>query len=229
MRTPKKQVGNFVGGVVSPVLANICLQHVLEAWFEREVRPRMKGRCFLMRFADDLVMGCELATDARRILAVLPQRCARVGLRIHPTQTALIACRKPDARQETEDGNGTFDFLGLTHSWTTSRRGCWGIKRKTARKRIHRTTQSLWRWCRTNRQAPLKDQYQMLGLQLRGHFQDDGMRGNVRMLAGIAHYAEKAWRYGLRRRSSKSGLGWEQFQKLLRVYPWPIPRIVHNS
>ena len=113
---PKKKVGNFVGGVLSPVLANIFLHHVLDAWFEREVRPRMKGRCFLMRCADDFVIGCELETDARRIMAVLPKRCARCGLRIHPTKTALIAFRKPDARQETEDGNGTFDFLGLTHS-----------------------------------------------------------------------------------------------------------------
>jgi len=216
------------GGVISPVLANLFLHHVLDEWFEREVRPRMKGRCFLIRFADDFVMGCELETDARRIMAVLPKRFARFGLRIHPTKTALIAFRKPDTRQETEDGNGTFDFLGLTHYWTQSRRGCWVIKRKTAGKRIRRTKKSLWRWCRTNRHAPLKDQYQMLCLKLRGHFQYDGIRGNFRMLEGIARYAEKAWRYWLSRRSSKSGIGWEKFQKLLRVYPLPIPKIVHN-
>ena len=169
-----------------------------------------------------------METDARRIMAVLPKRFARFGLRIHPTKTALIAFRKPDARQETEDGNGTFDFLGLTHYWTKSRRGCWVIKRKTARKRRHRTKKSLWRWCRTNRHAPLKAQYQRLCLKLRGHFQYDGIRGNFRMVEGIAHDAEKAWRYWLSRRSSKSGIGWEQFQKLLRVSPLPIPRIVHN-
>lgn len=216
------------GGVLSPVLANIFLHHVLDEWCEREVRPRMKGRCFLIRCADDLVIGCELETDARRIMAVRPQRCARLGLRMHPTKTALIAFRKPAARQETEDGNGPFDFRGLTHYWTTSRRGCWVIKRKTARKRRHRTKKSLGRWCRTNRHAPLKDQYQRLCLKWRGHFQYDGMRGNFRMLEGIAHYAAKAWRDWLRRRSSKSGIGWEPFQKLLRVYPWPIPKIVHN-
>ncbi len=216
------------GGVSSPVLANLFLHHVLDEWFEREVRPRMKGRCFLMRFADDFVIGCEWETDARRIMAVLPKRCARFGLRMHPTKTTLVAFRKPGARQDTEDGNGTFDFLGLTHDWTTSRRGCWVSKRKTAGKRIRRTKKALWRWCRTNRHAPLKDQYQMLCLKLRGHFQYDGLRGNFRMLEGIAHYAEKAWRYWLSRRSSKSGIGWEKCQKLLRVYPLPIPTIVHN-
>ena len=115
----------------------------------------------MMRCAADCVMGCELATAARRIMAVLPKRCARCGLRMHPTKPALIACRKPAARQDTEDGNGTCDVLGLTHDWTTSHRGGWVIKRQTAGKRRRRPKKSLWRWCRTTRHAPLKDQYQM--------------------------------------------------------------------
>ena len=153
------------GGVLSPGLANICLQHVREEWCEREVRPRMQGRCFLMRCAEDVGMGCEWATEARRIMAVLPKRCARCGRRMHPTKTALIAFRTPETRQETEDGNGPFDFLGLPHDWTQSRRGCWGSKRQTAGKRRRRTKKSLWRWCRTKRHAPLKDQYQRLCLK----------------------------------------------------------------
>ena len=138
------------------------LHHVLDEWFERDGQPRRKGRCFLIRFADDFVMGCELEADARKIMAVLPKRFARFGLRIHPTKTALIAFRKPEAPQGAATGNGTFDFLGLTHYWTQSRRGFWVIKRRTARKRLCRTKQSLWRWCRTHRHAPFKDQYQRL-------------------------------------------------------------------
>jgi hypothetical protein len=173
-------------------------------------------------------MGGAWATEARRIMAVLPKRFARFGRHIPPTKTARIACRKPGARQETEDGNGPCDLRGLTHDWTKARRGCGVIKRQTAGKRLRRTKESLWRWCRTNRHAPLQDQYQMLCLKLRGPFQYDGMRGNVRRREGMARYAEKAWRYWLSRRRSKSGIGWEKFQKLLRVYPLPIPKIVHN-
>ena len=157
-------------------------------------------------------------------MAVLPKRFARFGLSIHPTKTTLIAFRKPDARQASANGNGTFDFLGLTHYWTKSRRGCWVIKRKTARKRLRRTKKSLWRWCRTNRHAPLKDQYQMLCLKLRGHFQYYGIRGNFRLLEEVLRYAEKAWRYWLSRRSSKSAIGWEKFQKLLQTISCRYPR-----
>jgi group II intron reverse transcriptase/maturase len=220
--------GVVQGGVISPVLANICLHHVLDAWFEREVRPRMKGRCFLTRFADDFVIGCEREADARRIMAVLPKRFARYGLTIHPSKTTLMAFRKPDARQASADGNGTFDFLGLTHDWTKSRRGYGVIKRRTARKRLRRTKKALWRWCRANRHAPLTDQYRMLCLKLRGPFQYYGIRGHFRLLDEVRRHAEKAWRYWRSRRSSKSAIGWEKFQRLLQTDVLPTPKIVHT-
>ncbi len=216
------------GGVASPVLANIFLHHVLDEWFECEVRPRMQGRCFLIRYADDFVIGCEVEADARKIMDVLPKRFSRFGLRIHPTKTALRAFRKPEAREGSEDGNGTFDFLGLTHYWTRSRRGFWVIKRRTAGKRLRRTKKSLWRWCRTNRHAPLKYQYQMLCQKLRGHFLYYGIRGNFRLLEEVRRYAEKAWQYWLSRRGSKKAIGWEKFEKLLQTYVLPTPRIVHT-
>jgi RNA-directed DNA polymerase len=221
------ETGVVQGGVISPVRANVFLHHVLDAWCEREVRPRLRGRAFLMRFADDFCIGCELARDARKIMAVLPKRFARLGLTIHPEKTALIAFGKPDARQASANGNGTFEFLGLTHYWAKSRRGFWVIKRRTARKRLQRTKKSLWRWCRTNRHAPVTYQYRMLCLKLRGHFRYYGIRGNFRLLEEVRRYAEKAWRYWLSRRSSKSAIGWEKFQRLLQTYALPTPKIVH--
>jgi RNA-directed DNA polymerase len=109
------ETGVVQGGVISPVLANVFLHHVLDEWLAREVRPRMKGRCFLRRFADDCVIGCERDADARRIMAVLPKRFVGFGLSLHPEQTTLMACRAPDTRKGPAHGNGTFDFLGFTH------------------------------------------------------------------------------------------------------------------
>jgi hypothetical protein len=222
------ETGVVQGGVLFPVLATILLHQVLEEWVEREVRPRMPGRCFLIRFADDFVSGCELEVDARRGMAVLPKRFSRFGLTIHPTKTALIAFRKPHGHEPSDTGNGTCDFLGFTHDWTKSRQGFWVIKRRTARKRLRRTKKSLWRWCCTHRHAPVKYQYQMLCLKLRGHFRYYGIRGNFRMLEEVRRYAEKAWRYWLSRRSSKSAIGWEKFQQRLEIYVLPLPKIVHS-
>jgi len=222
------ETGVVQGGVISPVLANLFLHHVLDEWFEREVRPRLRGRSFLTRFADDWVIGCELEGDAHRLMAVLPKRLARFGLSLHPEKTALITFRKPRTRQDSGNGNGTFDFLGLTHYWTRSRRGYWVIQRRTARKRLRRTKKALWRWCRTNRHLPLKDQYRRLCQKLQGHFQYYGIRGNSRLLDEVHQHAEKAWRYWLSRRSHKSAISWEKFQKLKAVFGLPIPKIVHQ-
>ncbi len=220
--------GTPQGGVISPMLANIFLHHVLDEWFVKEVKPRMKGRCFLIRFADDFVIGCEVEGDARRILEVLAKRFGRFGLAIHSEKTALIRFRKPESNGESGSGNGTFDFLGFTHYWTRSRRGAWVIKRRTARKRLRRAKKSLWQWCRSNRHRPLKEQHRVLCHKLRGHFQYYAIRGNSGRLETIFMHGKKAWRYWLSRRSNKSCISWEKFERVLLTYPLPRPRILHG-
>src|SRR5262245_53074719 len=105
--------GSPQGGSDSPLLANVFLDHVLDAWFEREVKPRMKGRWVLLRFADDFVIGCEREDDAHRILAVLPQRFARFKRTMHPQKTRLVRFQPTRHEDMGGGGEGTFDVLGL--------------------------------------------------------------------------------------------------------------------
>jgi group II intron reverse transcriptase/maturase len=95
--------GTPQGGVISPMLANIFLHTVLDEWFDQVVRPRMRGRCFMVRFADDFVIGFEREDDAKRVMAVVPKRFAKYGLRIHPDKTKLIPFQKPSSRQDKPD------------------------------------------------------------------------------------------------------------------------------
>ena len=90
------ETGVVQGGGISPVLANVMRHQVVEAWCAQEVQPRLKGRSFLTRFAEDFVIGCELEADARRVMAVLPKRFARLGLRIHPEKTAVMCVQQPE-------------------------------------------------------------------------------------------------------------------------------------
>ena len=121
--------GTPQGGVVSPVLSNIFLHYVLDDWYVKEVQPRMKGKCFLIRYADDFIMGFQLESDAKRIMEVLPKRFNRYELELHPEKTKLIPFGKP-----LGGAKGTFDFLGFTFYWGKSLKGNWVIKKQTARK-----------------------------------------------------------------------------------------------
>ena len=126
--------GTPQGGVISPVLSNIFLHYVLDDWFVKEVQPRMKGRCFLIRFADDFIVGFELESDARRALDAMTKRFDRFGLELHPDKTKLIRFGRPFHKDGKEYKPGTFDFLGFTFYRGISRRGSWVIKKKTAHK-----------------------------------------------------------------------------------------------
>jgi RNA-directed DNA polymerase len=159
------------GGVISPMVSNVFLHRVLDEWFVKDVHPRMQGRCFVTRFADDFIIGFELEADARRVMEVLPRRFARFRLTIHPEKTVLTAFKRPPSRNQSAGGTGTFDFLGFTHYWAKTRRGYWVIKRKTIGKRLRRFMKGIWTWCRENRHAPLQEQYQTLSLKLRGYYQ----------------------------------------------------------
>jgi RNA-directed DNA polymerase len=221
--------GTPQGGVVSPILANVFLHHVLDEWFVKEVQPRMQGRCFVTRFADDFIIGFALEADAHRVMDVLPKRFHRFGLTIHPEKTVLLAFQRPPSRAPSATGKGTFDFLGFTHYWAKTRRGYWVIKRKTVGKRLRRVMKGIWTWCRENRHAPLNEQYRALCAKLRGHYQYYGIRGNFKMLEAVFEYTERAWQYWLSRRSHKGHLNWQKFEGAVRQkLLLPQPRIIHN-
>ena len=95
------EAGSPQGGVISPLLANVYLHYVLDDWFAREVRPRLRGRAYVVRYADDFVVGFTDDEDARRVMAVLPKRFGKYGLTIHPDKTRLVPFRKPQGRAET--------------------------------------------------------------------------------------------------------------------------------
>ena len=220
--------GTPQGGVISPVLANIYLHHVLDEWFTNEVQPRMKGHCFVVRFADDFIIGSQNEDDARKIMEVIPKRFDRFGLTIHPEKTKLFSFKKPALKKEVSKGENTFDFLGFTHFWARTRAGYWVIKRKTAKKKMRKSIVAMREWCRNNRHKPLKWQQQMLSSKLRGHFQYFGVRCNMRLMEAVRHFVIRGWQYWLSRRSHKSAIPWDQFKQLLEAFPLPSPKIVHN-
>jgi RNA-directed DNA polymerase len=221
------EAGTPQGGVISPLLSNVYLHYVLDVWFEQEVKPCLKGRAFLVRYADDFVMGFTCEEDARRVLAVLPKRFGKYGLTIHPDKTRLIPFRRPASRPVTTGEPvmqpGSFDFLGFTHYWSLSKRGLWVVKRKTAGSRFHRAIKRIAEWCRLNRHLPILEQYQALTRKLQGHYTYyGGLIGNIRCLQRFRYEVMRLWRKWLSRRRRRGQWPWTRFNQLLKVLvlPW---------
>lgn len=220
----RPEAGSPQGGVISPLLANVFLHVVLDEWFASEVQPRLLGRSFLLRYADDAVLVFANESDARRVLGVLAERFERFGLTLHPEKTRLVRFYPP--RENRDDDS--FDLLGFTHYWARSGRGRWVIRRKTAKDRFRRALKRVSAWCSGHRHWRLRDQHAALTSRLRGHFNYYGVSGNYRALASFRYRVEQVWLKWLKRRSQRGSLSWARLTQLYRAFALPPARIVHR-
>jgi group II intron reverse transcriptase/maturase len=212
------------GGVVSPLLMNVYMHYGLDEWFETEVRPRMSGKVFLVRYADDFVIGCEREEDAQRIMEVLPKRLAKYELTVHPTKTRLVNFTKPRTGKK---GDRTFTFVGFTFYWGRNLQGYWVVKKRTASKRIRRTLKNIHQWCKSNRHKPISEQHTKLNQKLRGHYAYFGVIGNYEQLSQVWYQTKKIWRKWLNRRGGKKSLTYARFEVILETLPLLKPKIIH--
>lgn len=222
--------GTPQGGVVSPILANIFLHHVLDTWFEDDIKPRLTGESLLVRYADDAVLAFDNENDARRVMDVLPKRFGRYGLTLHPDKTRLVRFKRPlldstgKGRDDDDDEPGSFSFLGFTHFWGRTRTNRWAVKWKTESKRMTRTAKAIWAWCKRERHRPISEQHAQLSRKLVGHDAYYGVPGNYAALLVIRSLVTRAWKYWLNRRSQRR-LSWERFRNVLTRHPLPRPRL----
>jgi group II intron reverse transcriptase/maturase len=210
--------GTPQGGVISPLLANVYLHHVLDHWFEQEVKPRLISEASLIRFADDAVLLMRNAKDAARVMQVLPKRFGRFGLTLHPGKTCETKFKPKE--------KATFDFLGFTHYWKKNRRGGWSIGRKTMKSRFARGVKAIAQWCRSNRHKILPEQHAALCRKVRGHYAYFGLRGNSKALGRFLYAVSRIWIKWLRRRSQRHALDWRAAARLLKRYALPPARLI---
>jgi group II intron reverse transcriptase/maturase len=225
------ETGTGQGQPISPLLANIYLHHVLDKWFEDEVKPRLKGEAYEIRFADDAILCFQHKGDAEKVLTVLPKRFEKYGLTLHPEKTRLIEFGRYAAKNAGKQGKkpATFNFLGFVHICARSRQGKFTVHVKTIAKRLARGLKAVWEWCRQHRHDPVSEQQKTLNAKLRGHYQYYGRRTNYRAIRQFYYRVVRIWREWLGRRTRAKPQTWERFPELLRQHPLLPPRITHAS
>ena len=215
--------GTAQGSSLSPLLGNIYLHYVLDVWFERDVKPRLRGRAALVRYADDFVLCFERADDSERVWQVLAARFEKYRLALHPKKTRRFSFRAP--RDGDDSGGETFDFLGFTMHWRRARSGTQRVAFRTRGARLRRAIKSAYEWCRRHRHDAVGKQHQALRRKLLGHFNYYGVNGNIRALRELRLRVIRAWRTWLDRRSQRARMNWKRFAQLLARFPIPAARI----
>ena len=222
-------MGTPQGAVISPLLANIYLHYVFDLWVKQWRKREAKGKVIVVRYADDIVAGFELETDARRFLDAMRERFEQFGLELHGEKTRLIKFGRFAAERRKRRGQGkpeTFTFLGFTFICGKSRSGFYQLQRKTRTDRMRAKLLEIKTQMRKRMHASIPEQGKWLRSVVTGFFAYHAVPTNQRALSAFRHHVVELWRKSLRRRSQKTKLTWERMTEL--VNDWlPIPRILH--
>jgi len=221
--------GTGQGSVISPLLANIYLHYVLDLWAERWRRREATGDMIIVRYADDVIVGFQHETDARRFLDAMRERLGEFALSLHPEKTRLIEFGRFAAGNRKRRGLGkpeTFNFLGFTVICGKSRRGKFLIRRKSRRDRMRAKVQAIKQELQRRMHQPIPQQGNWLKQVVTGYFNYHAVPTNSRALGVLRHRVTMLWRRVLQHRSHKAEMTWARMRKL--VNDWlPKPRILH--
>ena len=224
-------VGTPQGATISPFLANVYLHYVLDLWVEAWRKRHARGEVYIVRYADDFVMGFQYREDAQRFHKALEQRIRRFGLDLNAQKTRLIEFGRFAQDDRAKRGKGkpeTFDFLGFTHICARRRMDDrFMVRRKSIAARQRKKLKAIATELKRKRHYPVSEQAKWIQSVVRGYFIYHAVPGNIQRLAQFRNEVAKAWLRALRRRSQKGrGFTWKRMGRLCdRTLP-PI-RILH--
>ena len=221
--------GTGQGSVISPLLANLYLHYAFDLWAERWRRREAAGNMIIVRYADDLIVGFEHETDARRFLDEMRKRLQEFALSLHSEKTRLIEFGRFAVENRKRRGLGkpeTFTFLGFTFICSKTRRGKFQIKRKSRRDRMQAKLQAIKQELRRSIHQPIPQQGRWLQQVVTGYFNYHAVPTNSSTLTAFLFHVTNLWRRTLRQRSQKDWTTWERIKRL--ADDWlPKPRILH--
>jgi RNA-directed DNA polymerase len=221
--------GTGQGSVISPLLANVYLHYVFDLWAERWRRHEATGDMIIVRYADDIVVGFEHETDARRFWEAIRKRLEDFSLSLHSDKTRLIEFGRHAAVRRAQRGLGkpeTFKFLGFVFICGRTRKGKFQLRRKSRRDRMRAKLRQVKENLRRQMHQPIPEQGRWLAQVIRGYFAYHAVPLNYPALSAFRYHIKRLWLRTLRRRSQKDRFAWERMPKLANDF-LPQPKILH--
>lgn len=225
------EVGSAQGNIISPILANIYMHHVLVLWYKAYFEKSGSGNSFLVVYADDYLAGFEHKSEASRYYEEMQKRLGKFGLELETSKSRLLEFGKYAKERRRRRGEGkpeTFDFLGFTFYCGENQAGKFCVKPKTSGKRMRTKLKEMKQWLRKNRTMPLKELIPVLNRKLVGHYRYYGTTYNIQSLVKYHYYVTILLYRWLNRRSQKKSYNWERFKQMLEYYPLAYPKKYFN-
>ncbi len=205
--------GTPQGGLISPVLANVYLHYVLDLWFEKGIKPRLKGEGYYVRYADDFLIMFQYENEAGKVMQALIPRLGKFGLEVAEDKTRILPIGRFKGTKED------FDFLGFTFYNTKTRTGKYRVGVRTSKKKLKAKKQAVKAWLKTRLTKPVADTMKTLAAVIRGHCNYYGVNGNFHAIQNFWKYLKYATYRMLNRRDQK---GKFRYKKYLRVWNYYI-------
>src|ERR1700719_4660131 len=221
--------GTPQGGSISVLLSNVYLHYVLDLWFERVVKGRLRGEARLVRYIDDFVICFQYRSDAILVQDALRLRLGKFGLTLEPTKTKFVESGRFAQKHAGKRGRNrpeTIYFLGLTLYCTRNQKGNFKVGMRTEKSRLRRSLTSLQELMQRIRHHTISEQVGEINAALRGHYAYYGVAGNLRSLVKVYRVVERYWRRMLCRRSwAGRRLTWDAFNQIKERTPLLTPKL----
>jgi group II intron reverse transcriptase/maturase len=224
-----EEKGTGQGSVISPLLSNVYLHYVFDLWAERWRRREAAGDMIMVRYADDIVVGFQHESDARRFWNAMRDRLAEFSLSLHPDKTRLIEFGRFAAQNCKKRGRSkpeTFKFLGFVLICDQTRRGDFRVRRKSRGDRMRATLRGIKEALRRRINRPIPETGKWLASVVSGYFAYHAVPTNGLALTAFRYHVTVLWRRQLSRRSQRAHVPWERMGKLADEF-LPKPRILH--
>lgn len=213
--------GTPQGGLISPVLANVYLRYALDLWFEKGVKPKLKGEAYYVRYADDFLILFQYENEAQQVMQALKPRLGKFSLEVAEEKTRILPIGRFKGTKED------FDFLGFTFYNTKTRTGKYRLGVRTSSKKLKAKKQAAKAWLQTRLTKPLAETMKIIAAALRGHCNYYGVNGNFHAIQNFWKYLKYATYRMLNRRDQK---GKFRYSKYLRVWNYYVaePHLTTN-
>lgn len=213
--------GTPQGGLISPVLANVYLHYVLDLWFEKGIKKKLRGEAYYVRYADDFVILFQDEDEARMLMEMLKARLAKFGLEVAEDKTRILPIGRYKGTKEE------FDFLGFTFFNAKARSGRYRLGIRTSKKKLKAKRQAARQWMRGRLTLPVIDTMKLVAAIVRGHCNYYGISGNYDAVKKFSDYMEYITYKMLNRRSQRKSVTRVKFRRIWAYFVKPV-RIMHN-